>query len=125
MISRKVLAVGVISLASSISAWAAVSPQEAAALGGELTAFGSIKGANADGSIPAYTGGGKVLPGMDTTQSKFVDPYANEKPLYRITAQNMDKYADKLSDGLKNVLQTQKDYYVDVYPTHRVHVFPE
>lgn len=125
MISRKVLAVGVISLASSISVWAAVSPQEAAALGGELTAFGSIKGANADGSIPAYTGGGKVLPGMDTTQSKFVDPYANEKPLYRITAQNMDKYADKLSDGLKNVLQTQKDYYVDVYPTHRDHVFPE
>ncbi|ROM33942.1 hypothetical protein BK648_24600 [Pseudomonas poae] len=125
MINRKVLAVGVISLAGSMAAVAAVSPQEAAALGADLTPFGAIKAGNADGSIPAYTGGQQVLPGMDAANGKYVDPFANEKPLYRITAENMAQYGDKLSDGLKQLLTTQKDYYLDIYPTHRTMAYPD
>ncbi|TLY74204.1 MAG: hypothetical protein E6K42_11875, partial [Gammaproteobacteria bacterium] len=36
---------------------AAVSPEEAARLGAELTPLGGEKAGNADGSIPAWTGG--------------------------------------------------------------------
>jgi hypothetical protein len=125
MISRKVIALGVISLVSSMTVTAAVSPQEAAKLGTELTEFGAVKAASADGSIPAYTGGQAVLPGMDARNGKYVDPFADEKPLYRITAANMDQYGDKLSDGLKQLLKNQKDYYIDVYPTHRTISYPE
>lgn len=125
MINRKVLAVGFISLASSITAMAAVSPQEASAMGGELTPFGAIKAGNTEGTIPAYTGGGPVAPGADTTKSQWVDPFANEKPLFRITAANMDQYANKQSDGIKQLLRNQKDYYIDVYPTHRTMVYPD
>lgn len=125
MINRKVLAVGFISLTSAFSAMAAVTPEEAAALGGELTPFGALKAGNADGSIPAYTGGGPVAPGADTTKSKFVDLFADEKPLFRITAANMDQYGDKLTDGLRQLLQNQKDYYIDIYPTHRTMIYPD
>lgn len=125
MINRKVLAVGFISLVGTLSAMAAVSPQEASALGGELTPFGAIKAGNAEGTIPAYTGGGPVAPGTDTTKGQWVDPFVNEKPLFRITAANMDQYADKLSDGIKQLLQNQKDYYIDVYPTHRTMAYPD
>ena len=38
-------------------AWGAVSPQEAARLGADLTPLGGEKAGNADGSIPAWTGG--------------------------------------------------------------------
>ena len=38
-------------------AWGAVTPQEAAQLGEELTPLGGEKAGNADGSIPAWSGG--------------------------------------------------------------------
>ena len=38
-------------------AFGAVSPQEAARLGAELTPLGGEKAGNADGTIPAWTGG--------------------------------------------------------------------
>ena len=37
------------------SAWGAVSPQEAARLGQDLTPLGGEKAGNADGTIPAWT----------------------------------------------------------------------
>jgi len=126
MISKKVAAFGLLSLACSWHAFAAVSAQEASALGGELTGFGAIKAGNADGSIPPYTGGLTQVPaGMDVREGKWVDPYAGEKPLYRINSENMAKYADKLSDGVKQLMLDNKDYYLDVYPSHRSLAFPE
>ncbi|HGJ8973777.1 TPA: DUF1329 domain-containing protein [Pseudomonas aeruginosa] len=126
MINRKVFAVGLLSLACSIPAFAAVSADEAAKLGGELTEFGSVKAGSADGSIPAYTGGETKIPaGLDTRAGKWVDLYAGEKPLYRITADNVEKYGDKVSDGIKQLLKDNKDYYLDVYPTHRSVVYPD
>ena len=41
---------------TSTVALAKVSTQEASKLGKELTAMGALKAANADGTIPAYTG---------------------------------------------------------------------
>ena len=81
------------------SVLAAVSPEEAAKLGNSLTPVGGEQSGNADGSIPAWTGGlakdaAAVLPG-----GFLGDPFANEQPLFTITAQNLDQYKDKLAEG--------------------------
>jgi hypothetical protein len=122
------------SLAGSLAlwaatSWAAVSPEEAARLGKDLTPLGGEMAGNADGSIPAWSGGLKSpadagFPDYKTGQH-HPDPYANDKPLYTITAANMSQYASKLTAGHKQLLQTYKDYKMIVYPTHRSAAVPQ
>jgi Protein of unknown function (DUF1329) len=111
------------------AAGAAVSAQEAARLGNDLTPLGGEKAANADGSIPAWTGGIKSaseagFPNYKTGQH-HPDPFANDKPLFTITAANMNEYAAKLTEGHKRLFQTYKDYKMIVYPTHRSAAEPQ
>ena len=103
------------------SAIAAVSADEAKQLGGPvLTAWGAEKAGNKEGTIPAYTGERTVMPLPDPKKpSKPGDPYANEKPLFSITAQNMAQYGDKVSEGQREMLKKFPSYRLDVYPTHR------
>jgi len=86
-------------------AQAAVSADEAAALGKTLNPLGGEMAGNADGSIPAWTG----TQGVDGSGAMVGDipakPFANEKPLVQITAQNMAQYADKLSEGTQALLK--------------------
>ena len=103
---------------------AAVSAEEAAQLGGDkLTCTGAERAGNADGSIPAFSG--KWLgapPGLDVKNAHGhdPDPYADEKPLFTITAQNMAQYADKLSDGQKALFKRYPDTFrMPVYTSHR------
>ncbi|HXR02239.1 MAG TPA: DUF1329 domain-containing protein [Pseudomonas sp.] len=108
-------------------ALAAVSTEEAAQLGKTLTPWGAEIAGNKEGSIPAYTG---EVPKPPTTfkagNGYWPDPYADEKPLFRIDSKNMSKYADKLSEGTKMLLQRYPDsYYLNVYPTHRPAMYPE
>jgi hypothetical protein len=107
----------------------AVSPQEAARLGADLTPLGGEKAGNADGSIPAWTGGLKspAEAGFPNYHSPdhYSDPYANDKPLFTITAANMSQYAAKLSEGHKALLKTYPDYKMVVYPTHRSGASPQ
>ncbi|MBX5461063.1 MAG: DUF1329 domain-containing protein [Steroidobacteraceae bacterium] len=117
-------------LCASLPAGAAVSPQEAARLGKDLTPMGAERAGNADGTIPEWTGGIRSpaeagFPSYRTGQH-HPDPFANDKPLFTITAQNMDQYAAKLTEGHKKLLQTYKDTYkMIVYPTHRSAAFPQ
>ena len=83
-------------LAGSVTA--AVSPDEAAKLGSSLTPIGAQKEGNADGSIPAWTGG-LAASGKVDGKGFLSDPFADEKPLFTITVQNVEQYKDKLSDG--------------------------
>ena len=81
------------------SAHAAVTPEEAAKLKTELTPFGAEKAGN-----------------------KFKD----DKPLYSVTAKNVDQHAGKLSDGVKALLKKYPDSFrLDVYPTRRTAVAPQ
>src|SRR5689334_5055449 len=102
----------------------AVSPQEAARLGQDLTPLGGEKAGNADGSIPAWDGGlasaaQAGFPGFKPGEH-HPDPYANDKPLYTVTAANMGQYANKLTEGHKKLLQTYRNTFkMIVYPTHR------
>lgn len=111
-----VLAIAISALAA-LPASAAVSAAEAARLKTDLTPAGAERAGNADGTIPAWTGG---LPKTPPVSGRRVDPFASEKPLFSITAQNMDKYADKLNPGTAAMLKKYPaTFRVDVYPSHR------
>jgi hypothetical protein len=90
-------------------------------LGKDLTPFGSEKAGNKDGSIPAYDGGMKAPPAGWNPSQGYVDPFASDKPLFVITAANMDQYKDKLTPGLMGMLKKYSTFKVPVYPTHRTY----
>ncbi|WP_066339380.1 DUF1329 domain-containing protein [Azohydromonas lata] len=118
---------GAVALAAlAAPALAAVSADEAKQLGNTLTEFGATKAGNADGSIPAYTGGVTTAPaGFKPGTGKWVDPFKDDKPLFRIDSKNWEKYADKLSDGQKHLLKNNPEYYLDIYPSRRSAAYPE
>ena len=88
---------------------AAVSPQEAAQLGTTLTPLGAEKAGNADGSIPAWTGGLKPGAAPVDANGFLGDPFANEKPLFVITAANVAQYKDKLTPGQQALFNQARD----------------
>lgn len=99
---------------------AAVSPEDAAQLGTSLTPIGAQKAGNADGSIPAWNGGIPKNAGAVDSKGFLADPFANEKPLFIITAATAEKYKDKLSAGQLAMFKRYPDSYrIPVYPTHR------
>ncbi len=108
-------------LSVSVAVEAKVSAEEAAKLDGpELTCQGAIRAGSASG-IPAFTG--KFVgtwPGMKNKFGYEPGPFANDKPLFTITSQNMSKYADKLTEGQKALLQKYPQHYrMKVYPSRR------
>jgi hypothetical protein len=106
--------------------YAAVSPEDAAKLGATLTGVGAEMAGNKDGTIPPYTGGLTKLPANYKPGSGVrPDPFAGEKPLFSINAQNMTQYADKLTEGTKALMRKYSSFRVDVYKTHRTAAFPD
>lgn len=104
---------------------AAVSPDEAAKLGTTLTPVGAEMAGNADGSIPAWTGGLPTNAGAVDPRGFLADPFANEQPLFTITAQNVEQYKDKLTPGqLAMFKRYPESYRMPVYPTHRSATLP-
>lgn len=115
-----------VAAACSLAAHAAVSPEEAKALGTSLTAVGADKAANKDGTIPAYNGGLTTPPaGFKAGDGIRPNPFASEKPKFSVDAKNMAQYAGNLTEGTKALLQKYPTMRVDVYPTHRTVAFPK
>ncbi|UXJ50229.1 DUF1329 domain-containing protein [Pseudomonas citronellolis] len=117
------------SILAAETAHAAVSQQEAAELGKSRTPWGAIVAGNAAGTIPAYTGG---LPtstspaGFQADSGFWANPYADDKPLFVITAKNVEQYADQLSEGTKELLKRfPESYSVSVYPSRRSANYPD
>ena len=105
---------------TTVPVQAKVTADEAAKLGTELTPLGGEKAGNADGSIPAWTGGITSAPAGYSAGDFHPDPYAGEKPEFVITATNYQQYADQLSEGLKKMFETYPDTFkLPVYKTHR------
>ncbi|WP_020653345.1 DUF1329 domain-containing protein [Massilia niastensis] len=103
---------------------------EAERLGKDLTCVGAEAAASKDGAIPEFSG--KWLgtpPGIDYKPNAGqhpVDPYANEKPLYVITAQNQAQYAARLSEGQKAMFAKHPaTFRIPVYPGHRDFRYPD
>jgi hypothetical protein len=105
---------------------AGAKPDQVTRLSQDLTPMGSERAGNADGSIPEWTGG-ITQPPADYTPGQFhTDPFAADKPLFRITAANAAQYDARLSVGQKATLAKYPDtYFMDVYPSHRSTSFPQ
>ncbi|MBU1284435.1 MAG: DUF1329 domain-containing protein [Gammaproteobacteria bacterium] len=122
MLKKHTLIGAAIMLALSAgSAFAAVSPAEAAKLGASLTPFGAEKAGNAAGTIPEWTGGITKAPAAYKTPGQHhVDPFADDKPLFTITKANLDQYKDNLTPGQIAMFNTYPNsYQMPVYQTRR------
>ncbi|KAF4558098.1 DUF1329 domain-containing protein [Pseudomonas sp. CES] len=107
-------------------AYAAVSPKDAEKLRSELTPLGAERAGNAEGTIPAWTGGFTTVIAGEVPGGRRGDPFKDEKPILTITAANVGEYADKLTDGTKAMLAKYPDSYrLDVYKTHRTAAAPD
>ena len=108
------------------SVMAAVSADEAAKLGTTLTPVGAEKAGNADGTIPEWTGGLPQNAGTADDKGFLSNPFANEKPQFTITAQNVEQYKDKLTPGQLAMFKRYPDTYkMPVYTTHRSATLPQ
>jgi hypothetical protein len=94
-------------------------------LGADLTPLGGEKAGNADGSIPAWTGGLTTPPAGYQPGMHHPDPFADEQPLFVITSGNAAQYADKLTAGQQALLKVYPSYKIPVYRTHRTASNPQ
>lgn len=109
---------------SAQQASAKVGADEAAKLGKDLTPVGAEKAANKEGTIPAWTGG-RQPDGALSGEFPHDDAIDGEAPAFTITHDNYQKYADKLTEGHKELLKRFADYKMNVYPTHRTVSWPK
>lgn len=117
-------------ICNTLPAHAKVSAQEAERLKKDLTPFGAERAGNSEGTIPAWDGGINDIPEGITFDPEGnmlpPDPYADDTILYTITAKNMEKYADRLSAGLKELFRKYPDTWkMNVYPTRRPFAAPQ
>ena len=118
------LAFGTVAL--SLDAQAAVTPEEAAALGTTLTGVGAERAGNASGGIPDHAGRPLAPPaGYRPGDSRRIDPFVDEKPLRVLTGSNSGEAASQLTAGTRELLRRHASFRVDVYPTHRTVAYPE
>ena len=132
MTHRKPLAALCLGTLLTTSTYGAVSPEEAARLGKDLTKVRAELAGNADGSIPAWNPEGTPVPAAFTGPDKdgftnYPNPYPDEKPAYVVDGNNWQQYADVLTEGTKAVFEKYgKDgFRLDVYPTKRDFVHPD
>ena len=122
MMHKKTLAAFCLSSLMAGSALAAVSPEEAARLGKDLTPMGAERAGNADGSIPEWDPAGTPTPASFVAGSdNYTNPYPDEKPLYTIDGNNWQEHADNLSEGAKGMFEKYgaDGFKMLVYPTKR------
>jgi hypothetical protein len=90
-----------------------------------LTPMGAERAGNADGSIPAWTGGATTVPPGWTPDQFMPDPYESDAVVVKIDATNMAQYADKLSPGTMAMMTKYPDFFIAVYPTRRTAAAPQ
>ncbi|HEX4872480.1 MAG TPA: DUF1329 domain-containing protein, partial [Nevskiaceae bacterium] len=137
------LAAGLLGSALPLSAQAAVSAAEAAKLGKELTAVGAIRAANAEGTIPEWTGRKNFTAEQQAYTPADLERLRKEEPqrleqtleeqagaaavkvIAEITKANMGQYAAKLTDGHKALFNQYPNYKMKIYPSIRSGFFSD
>jgi len=122
---QALLAATAILAGGAAAAFAGVSAQEASALKSTLMPLGGERAGNKDGTIPAWDGGYAKAPAGYVSGQPRADPFANEKPLFSITAANVGRYRDHISDGAALLLKKFPTFRMDVYATHRTASAPQ
>ena len=118
---KTVMSLGFLLCLSVSPSHADVPPEQIGRLQKDLTPLGSERGGNADGSIPAWTGGLSSPPsGIGYERGKHLpDPFAADKPLLRVTGDNAGVYDAFITRGQKALLERHDSYFMDIYPTRR------
>ncbi|KAA0696523.1 DUF1329 domain-containing protein [Halopseudomonas laoshanensis] len=101
-----------------------VDSTQAAQLGNELTPLGAERAGNAEGTIPAWTGGASAPPHYRSGMH-HPDPYADDAVLYQISHEHTEQNASLLPEGLRDLLERYPEYYLRVFPTRRSAAAPE
>ncbi|MBQ0742805.1 MAG: DUF1329 domain-containing protein [Pseudomonas sp.] len=101
-----------------------VDSTQAAQLGNELTPLGAERAGNAEGTIPAWTGGASA-PAHYRSGMHHPDPYADDAVLYQISHEHTEQNASLLPEGLRDLLERHPEYYLRVFPTRRSAAAPE
>lgn len=120
-------AVLAVSLSAATAAQAAVSAADAEKLKSTLTPLGGEKAGNKEGTIPAWTGGLTKSPFPNYKSGQHQpDPFPGDKITTVITAQNMNQYADNLSEGQKALFRTYpQTFKMNIYPSRRTEAAPQ
>jgi hypothetical protein len=88
-----------------------------------LTPLGGERAGNADGSIPAWTGG-LTAPPLPANVSSATHLFEDEEPLYVVDASNMAQYQHLLTPATQ-VQISKFGMRLKVYPTHRTAAAPQ
>lgn len=118
---------GLLALAFLNIAAAAISPEEAARLGQDLTPMGAEKAGNGK-EIPEWTGGITTPPAGYKPGDHHPDPFADDEIVMTITAANYQEegIADRLTVGHKGLFEAYPDTFrMHVYPTRRSFSAPD
>jgi hypothetical protein len=120
--------IGALILAATLPSAALAKADAAAAekLKKELTPLGGERGANKDGSIPAWDGGLSKAPAGFSAGGRYVDPSPGDKPKFTITKANVEQYKAKLTPGQQALFAKYGDSYkMNVYDTRRTFANPQ
>lgn len=90
-----------------------------------LTPLGAIRAGNADGTIPAWTGGNNTPPAGWQAGGFIPDPNAGDAVVVKINAGNMAQYSQFLTAGVMGMMTKYSDFYINVYPAHRTACAPQ
>jgi hypothetical protein len=102
-------------------------PEEVARLHTILTPIGAERSGNMEGTIPNWTGGLVTAPACyHGAGHRRCDPFGEDKPLFTITAQNVERFRDRLSAGEAEMLRKHpSSYHLTIYPTRRTAAYPD
>jgi hypothetical protein len=89
------------------------------------TPVGAEWAGNAAGTIPAWSGGQRKPSVVWQAGRGYVDPFADEKPIYTVDTGTLTRYREQVSAGLQQVLLRQPAFRMPVYPTHRTAAYAE
>ena len=121
----KIVACGrVLALVWKLWALGLLVPIVAMAVEVERSPVGAEVAGNAAGTIPAWSGGLRSPPAAWQASQGYIDPYAEEKPLYTIDTANLAQYREQLAVGVQAVLAKTPAFRMPVYTTHRSAAYP-
>lgn len=106
---------------------ALVPEAQQARLDEDLTPLGSERAGNADGTIPAWTGGLTSPPeGIGYEKGKHLpDPFGDDEILFTVNGKNVDQYDAYVTRGQRALMERHDSYFMNVYPSRRSCAHPE
>lgn len=112
-------------LSASVNALAA-NAIDASELSSKYTPLGGERAGNAQGTIPAWTGGMAKDAVSLSAKGRMSNPFAGEQPLFVVTAKNAGQYQAHLTPGQKALLARYPETFnLPVYKTHRTAAVPK